>query len=67
MQANRHRVPARARLTAALTLSLAVVAAGSAIAKNHDLQRVAHNSGPAKHDRALGPMASAEAPSRSLN
>ena len=68
MLAIRHRVSARACLFAGLTLGVAVVTAGTAYAANHDVQRAAlHGSGAAKHDKALGPVASADTQVRSVN
>lgn len=67
MHATCNRVAARARIFAAVTLGFAVVT-GTAFAANHDVQPVAiHNCGPAKHDRALGPLASTEMPGRRVN
>ena len=46
-----------ARAIAAIVLSLGFLAAGSAMAKNHDAQRVDRQAAHApRHDRAAGPL-----------
>ena len=68
MHATRRRVCAAARLIAGFTLGVAVVTAGTAYASNHDVQRATvHGSGASKHDRALGPVASADTNNRGVN
>ena len=52
----------QARGIAAIALSLVFVAAGGAMAKNHDAQRVDRQAAHApRHDRAAGPLEASNA------
>lgn len=69
MHATRDRVYAAPRLLAGFAIGFAVATAGTAFASNHDAQRVSVHcsSTAAKHDRALGPVASADTNAPGVN
>ena len=68
MPATRRPVLIRARILALAASGLVWAPAGVAFAANHDLQRVSHrNCHFVQHDRALGPVASAEPTNRGVN
>ena len=68
MPAIRRPIPIRAQVLALAASGLVCATAGVAFAANHDLQRVSHrNCHLVQHDRALGPVASAEPTNRGVN
>ena len=62
---SRLSVPEQARCATAVLMSLVLIAAGTALAKNHDAQRVDRQAAHAvNHDRATGPQEASNIPER---